>query len=538
MEPFVIYQDSGFTRPIIIEPTDFSAFATATGNHHSQTVGSGETTITFDGYTGTRFSVNYSTVQDGTTIARNMPESGGTPSQYLDTTFYIKPDMKADVFFSPDPDNINTLKCVVNYYVGETLLTSFTMSTSYSPIASALYSLHLGVFKINNTIQTGFYIRQDDRTIVITTVSDNFWDGSQDVPRYVSDVPKATAGHQPQGNIKKGTEEFINYAFALRRANASAHGPRIYVLPYSDADKANTIESLYANLWSQDMWSQWKSVKYNLFGGLLSWHRLPCIVKDTNTSISKITVNGQGYNLGSGYVTPAMEDITAVEFSSDLIPELFGGFLDYGTNVSCVLYLPFCGEVTLDPDKIMGGRVEVRYFIDVYSGNCLAEVRTIDRENSQIIYGQYTGNCAYKYPLSGSDSGGAAILGTLLSNAGNIVGAAASGNPMQAASATGGIMSAYLSAPVHTAQIGSFNGNASALGDLRVKLVITRPAFVTPETLGQLNGFSAASDGIVSDYQTTGKKTFVLGDISTDGIAGTDAECEMIRNLFQGGVFA
>ena len=137
-------------------------------------------------------------------------------------------------------------------------------------------------------------------------------------------------------------------------------------------------------------------------------------------------------------------------------------------------------------------------------------------------------------PLSGSDSGGAAILGTLVSNAGNLVGASVSGNPMQAAA---GVFGSYLSAPVHTAQIGSFSGNAAALGDLRVKLVLTRPAFVTPETLASLEGFSAASDGTVTQYETEGKKTFLLGDISTDGIAGTDIECDMIRAAFQKGVF-
>ena len=532
MEPIVFFKDSGFTQSVIIEPTDFTAFSTVNSGGHIQTVGSGESAETFTGHGSSPFSPNYGMYPDGTTFGRNMPTVAA--SQYLDTVFYIKPNMKIAVYFGVDPDNINRLKTDIDYYVGETLLTSFSLSRFDSPIDTALYSLHVGAFKIDNKIEIGFYLRTSDRTLVIATVSENFWNGTYEIPKYVSDIPKATAGHQPQGNIHKGTEQFVDYCFALNKANAHAHGPRIYVLPTTPATAAVTIESLYEQLWSTDMWTQWKSIKYNLFGGLLSWHMLPCIVPDTNTSIAKITINGQGYHLGNGFVKPAMTDKVKVEFASDLIPELFGGFLDYGTNVSAVLYLPFCGQVQIDPDKIMGGHVEVTYYIDVYSGNCLAEVRTIDRENSQIIYGQYTGNCAYKMPLSGSDSGGAAILGTLVSNAGNLVGASVSGNPMQAAA---GVFGSYLSAPVHTAQIGSFSGNAAALGDLRVKLVLTRPAFVTPETLASLEGFSAASDGTVTQYETEGKKTFLLGDISTDGIAGTDIECDMIRAAFQKGVF-
>ena len=534
MEPVVLYKDSTFTIPVIVEPTDFSAFSTTNSGEHIQTIGTGESAETFRGYTSTPFSPNYAMVPDGTTFGKNMPTESA--SQYLDTVFYVKPNMKIAVFFGIEPEHPNQLKTEIRYYVGETLLTAFGMSYNDSPLETALYSLHLGAFKISDNLQIGFYLRLGDRTLRIATVSENFWNGTYEIPKYVSDIPKANAGHQPQGNIRKGNEEFVAYSLALNKANAHAHGPRVYVLPTTPATAAATIESLYENLWSQDMWSQWKSVKYNLFGGLLSWHMLPCEVPDTGTSISKITVNGQGYNLASGFVKPAMTDKVIVSFSSDFIPEIFGGFLDYGTNVSCVLYLPFCGQVSIDPDKIMGGHIEVYYNIDVYSGNCLAEVRTIDRENSQIIYGQYSGNCAYKYPLSGSDQGGSAILGTLVSNAGNIIGSA-QGNPAQALSAAESVMGAYLGAPVHTAQIGAFSGNAAALGDLRVKLVITRPCFITPQTLASLEGFSAASDGTVSDYQTAETRTFLLGDITTDGIPATDIECDMIRAAFQKGVF-
>lgn len=534
MEPITLYYDSDMTQPFIVQPTDFSAFNTQASGHHSQTVGIGETAVTFDGYTNQPFSINYSLVQDGTTFARNMPP-GGTPSQYIDTTYYIKPDMKIEVYFGPDPNNpATTLKISVKYYVGETILTAFTMGGTYTPISSLFYSLHIGGFKFTSggvtTYQLGFYVRIDNRTLYISTVSQNYWDGSYEVPDYQSDIPKATAGgHVPQGNITPGREQFVDYCFALDRANASAHGPRLYGVTDS------AIDALYTQLWSPDMWTQWKTVKYNLFGGILSWHTLPCTV-GVLSSVSRITVNGQPYNLGTN-VDILAKDKVKVPFSSDLIPEIFGGFLDYSPYTKAVLYLPFCGIVNIDTNKIMGGRLEVAYYIDVYSGNCIAEVRTIDREGSETIYGQYVGNCAYKFPLSGSDQGGAEIVGSLIHNVGSAAVSAASGNAAGAAGALISQLGTDITAHVHTAQIGSFSGNSAALGDLRVKLVLTRPAFITPQTYRTIEGFSAASDGTVSDYMTENEKTLLIGDIDTTGIAATDTECDMIRNMFQGGVF-
>lgn len=527
-EPITLYRDALMTQPFIVQPSDFSAFTESSSSNPSRTatVTIGEESTTLNYFSTTPNSINNASVSDGTRLGSTVQGA----LQLIDTEFWIKPNMSVQLFLDEDPDNPDRYLFQIQYKFNGTDLTGFARTQKFSK--SYQYTLHLGLFKVGRNSETamGFYLRTTNRTLILTSVSMPYWDGSLEVPSYQSATPSVTPqGHKPQGNINKGTEDFVDYAFSLDRANASGHGPRLYVV--TDA----AIDALYTQLWSPDMWTQWKSVKYNLFGGILSWHKLPCAVPYTAT-VQRITVNGQAYDLGTS-VGLASNDKIRVTFISDLIPEIFGGYLDYGRYTSAALYLPFVGVHEIDTDRIMGGRIEVAYYIDVYSGNCCAEVRTIDRDGSQTIQGMYTGNCAYKYPLSGSDQGGAQIVGSLVSNAGQAIVSAAAGSPAGVVNAAFNQLNTDLNAQHHAYQMSSFSGNAAALGDLRVKLVLKRPCYLTPAHYAQLNGFSAASDGTVSDYQTEGSKTFLIGDIDTAGISGTDEECQMIRAAFRNGVF-
>lgn len=529
-EPIMLYMDALCTIPYIVEPTDFSAFTSSSSSNPNRTatITIGEETETLTYYSNAPNNVNYSLYPDGTRIASTV--TGNV--HLIDTTYYIKPNMSVNVKLDyEDPDDPDSrYRFSVQYQFNGSDLTGFSHSETFAQ--SYNYTLHIGLFKVGRTAEPaiGFYLRKTNRTIRYAVVSVNYWNGSLEVPSYQSSTPSVTpAGHKPQGNIQKGQEQFVDYALQLNRANASGHGPRVYTTNDS------AMNALYSQLWSESMWTQWKNAKYNLFAGILSWHRLPCVVP-TSGNVQRITVNGQAYDLGA-YVGIVSADKIRVTFISDIVPEIFGGFLDYGRFTTARLYLPFVGVHELDTDRIMGGHVEVAYYIDVYSGNCIAEVRTIDRDGSETISAMYTGNCAYKYPLSGSDQGGAQIVGSLISNAGHAIVSAAAGNPAGVAAAVGSQFASDLGAQHVPHMMSSFSGNAAALGDMRVKLVLTRPAYLTPQTYAALNGFSAASDGIVSDYHTDSVRTYVIGDINTDSVTGTDEECEMLRAAFRTGVY-
>ena len=80
------------------------------------------------------------------------------------------------------------------------------------------------------------------------------------------------------------------------------------------------------------------------------------------------------------------------------IHEYFGSFLDYASNTSARIMLPFIGDRDLNVNEIMNKTLHLWYRINLLSGECLA-VLTIDNN----VYYQWDGNCAIPIPVTGSD---------------------------------------------------------------------------------------------------------------------------------------
>lgn len=88
---------------------------------------------------------------------------------------------------------------------------------------------------------------------------------------------------------------------------------------------------------------------------------------DAPTGSKLITANNGFLNLGSVTVTRSWFDYR------DL------------TNMRCKLYLPYIGYRTLNLNEVLGKSVNVRYYIDFYSGSCVA---VITANNRMIDYAQ------------------------------------------------------------------------------------------------------------------------------------------------------
>lgn len=76
--------------------------------------------------------------------------------------------------------------------------------------------------------------------------------------------------------------------------------------------------------------------------------------------------------------------------------EKYKNFLDFSPYTSIMLYLPFCGLVSLDCDKYMGHRIYIKYVIDVTTGGCTACVL---RDNLMIE--TVNGQIGIQIPLTG-----------------------------------------------------------------------------------------------------------------------------------------
>lgn len=359
-------------------------------------------------------------------------------------------------------------------------------------------------------------------------------------PRTKSQTPTVSPnGHYGTGHTTPGNMQFSDTPAAWSMVNATEHGLRVYVVyPYN-------MELLYRRLWSKDVWQRFTNSRYSPISGILAYHRLPIAPHCTN-SVKEITICGQDYQIGDDLNTLGVVDdgIIPVECGSVDIPEVAGSFLDYSPYCSAVLHLPYIGNMPIDINKISGGSLAVRYWVDVTSGNCLAHVKTTDRDGSTIIYGEFAGNCAYKYPVTGNDQGGTAVLGAAAgaATAGMValVGGAEITAAKAAAGAVGaasGIAQAELNAGHHLQQVGSWPSNTGMLSDPNVYLIVTRPAYLTPEKYPEIVGYPAGCGHKVQDFINHGGG-ILAGELHADGITGaTDAEKQAIEAAFAGGVF-
>ena len=357
-------------------------------------------------------------------------------------------------------------------------------------------------------------------------------------PKTKSETPTVSPnGHYGTGSAIPGNIDHVDYAARVSRVNTGAHGLRLYAV--SDA----AINALYERLWSRDIWDQWANKKFSPIAGILGIYNMPTTYKKL-ADTQKITICGQQYNLGTsvdivhyGYTE---ETTYSLADQSDYfnIPEIAGSFVDYSPYCSAVLQLPFIGTFPVNVNAFTAGGIKVVYTFDLVSGNVLAEVYTRDRNGSKILYGQYGGNAAYHYPVTGNDGGGFAVLGAAAGLATAGIAAAVSGGSL--APVAGALVSgsaSVLSAEHHTEQAGSLPSNTAALGDRRIILTITRPAYLTPEHYPELTGYPAGDGSTVKKYIDAGGG-LIAGTLHADGVDGaTEAEKQMIEQAFQGGVY-
>lgn len=530
-----LFNDSGFLDPVNVEPADFSFINLGTSSAHSYTVDD----IVYKGWKGTPLNSQFALVSDTQKIAFYRGE--GQPYSFLDNhTFYIKPNMRVVVTFKVVPDGASTrLNYSLFYYVGSRELIGFNDGRISTPAPSV--ALYVGNFRHNDEKTLGFYLRTADNVIQYTDVSMNYWDGSYR-PRTKSQTPTVSPnGHYGTGKTTPGNMTFSGAPAAWSHVNATEHGLRVYtVYDYN-------MELLYRRLWSKDVWQRFTNSRYSPISGILAYHRLPIIVP-TATSVQEITICGQDYQIGNdeNRLGVASAGIIPIDAGSAEIQEVAGSFLDYAPYCSAVLHLPYIGNMPIDINKISGGSIEVRYWIDVCSGNCMAHVRTTDRDGSSIIYGEYAGNCAYKYPVTGNDQGGTAVLGAAAGAAtaglvalvgGGAAGITASKAAAGVLGAAGGLAQAELNSDHHLQQSGSWPANTGTLCDPNVYLIVTRPAYLTPDNYPEIVGYPAGTGHTVQSFIDAGGG-ILAGEIHADGIDGaTDAERDAIESAFRGGVF-
>ena len=89
-----------------------------------------------------------------------------------------------------------------------------------------------------------------------------------------------------------------------------------------------------------------------------------------------------------------------VSFGTYKIDPYYNDFRDYAPYTSLDLYIPFCGNVELDPSVFIGHTLQVYLFIDFPTGNCTGVVM-----RDSMVYDTISGSCGVSIPLTAQNVG-------------------------------------------------------------------------------------------------------------------------------------
>ena len=167
------------------------------------------------------------------------------------------------------------------------------------------------------------------------------------------------------------------------------------------------------------------------------------------------------------------------------ITEFYGSAFDYSGMTSISLYLPYIGYREIDVDGAMARTMHIKYYVDVYSGNCVALIGI-----NEIVQYHFSGNCMQQIPVSaisfndmlknGITLAAALGVGLLAGGAGGAAVAGEAATSTEVASAAGEAQAGGLAA--------STMSNNAAVGSTMESVMSNKPTVTRSGALGSSAG--------------------------------------------------
>ena len=220
--------------------------------------------------------------------------------------------------------------------------------------------------------------------------------------------------------------------------------------------------------------------------------------------------------------------------------------------------LPYCGRYELDTQKYLGKRIKVVYYIDLYSGACLACLVEggSDSDNQGICLDQFNGVIGQRIPITLTDFSGHAnaMINTLLGNGGqavnsglNIANEAAAGSTMLSvaggaatAAGFGAVQAAKTVYGLQMNNINKFNQTRGGSSGMLNQYANQKPTFIfvypeadIPSNFTQMYGNPSNAGGSISQFFGY----FEADTVKLNMPGATESEREKARALLMGGVF-
>ena len=157
---------------------------------------------------------------------------------------------------------------------------------------------------------------------------------------------------------------------------------------------ADQIDALGGYLWGESIAGTLASIFTNPLNAIISLHCIYCEPDVIGTKEIRLGYLASG--VSAKYVVSQYKE---VDCGTIRIPEYYGDCRDYSPYTSINLFLPFIGFRPIKVDDVMGSELSIKYFVDVYTGTCLACVSVNKGGVIQLTY-TFDGNCAVMLPLT------------------------------------------------------------------------------------------------------------------------------------------
>lgn len=190
-----------------------------------------------------------------------------------------------------------------------------------------------------------------------------------------------------------------------------------------------------------------------------------------------------GYKKSGIKMNYTTKQFVSVDCGSIDIKEVWGSFLDYSPYTKISIYLPYIGVHTLDADEIMNKTIQLKYYIDLCTGSCVAVIKSGD----SCLY-TFNGNCAVQIPVTTAQHADA--LKALLSIAGSSLQMGAVGGVAGAAAgaAIGGLTQLENIKP-KISHSGSLSATNGYMAPQTPYLIFSRPKQAQPEKQSTYTGY-------------------------------------------------
>ena len=265
----------------------------------------------------------------------------------------------------------------------------------------------------------------------------------------------------------------------------------------------------------------------------------------------------------SGARTPALGDFTwptaypiinnefyELDCGAIHIPPYWDSAFDFSPFTKFQVFLPFIGYRDIDADEIMGAGVQIKYHIDLCTGDCTAFIARSAAPGDEYgpralqVIAQYNGNCAVRVPTARISHDNAvtasmSLLGSAINVGGAIMGAAL-GNPgnisasQVANQVSGGTMTAVNGMKKELQRSGNIAAAAGYMGILRPYIIRQVPHQDLPKQYKRLEGYPANKGGTLAQFAGTGLNTIEAMELT--GFNGFESEREELLSILRGGI--